>query len=99
MNDRRREPEDMRQPLDSGTCRAKEISESMAQTFAGIYYLLEAGDAVEAGGTRGFPQIAKAKEAAREGIREAMRLRTCGSSSCGQRNIDQAGAGKKSRRT
>ncbi len=89
MNARRRELVHRLQPLDSDTCMAEEISESVAQRFAGIYYLLEAGDAAVARGTRGFLQIAQAKEAAREGIREASRLRTCGCSNSARRNVDQ----------
>ena len=54
---------------------AEEISESMAQRFAGIFYLLEVEEAAVAGGTPGY--LAQAKEAARKGIREAMRVRTC----------------------
>ena len=70
------------QPLDGNTCMVEELIESMEQRLVGIFYLLEAGEAAVAHGTQGFLQIAQAKEAAREGIREAMRLRTCGSSNC-----------------
>ncbi len=99
MNARRQELLHRLQPLDSNTCMAEEIGESVAQRFAGICYLLEAGDGAVARGTRGFLQIAQAKDAAREGIREARRLRTCGCSKSARRSVDQRAGRNKSRRT
>ena len=75
------------QPLKRNTCMAEETSESMAQRFAGIFYLLEVEEAAVAGGTPGY--LAQAKEAAREGIREAMRVLTCRSSNGAQCNVAQ----------